>query len=139
MKYIIRYNVEHKKGLSDRKWKVYSEDGKETYLVDSVRIHSFSHSEDTPTSEGEKYSIVVEGDVYQTGEYEITILGQVMPSNDLAYLKAELQRMIVSSTQLVNSAGDVVGYQVRTGCLHRLVGMLGLYIPEGLPEKNESP
>lgn len=60
-KYILRYNVEHKHGESDKKWRLYSEDGVELYLLDSVKIMVPCWTEDTPVQDAIKYSIVMYG------------------------------------------------------------------------------
>lgn len=65
-KYILRYNVEHKSGVSDKRWRLYSEDG-EVHLLDSVKITVPCWTEDTAVGDAIKYSIVMYGYLYIDG------------------------------------------------------------------------
>ena len=62
-----------------------------------------------------------------------------LPVEDATSVSAEPMRelvetMIASSTVLTQPDGTVVGYQIKTGALHRLIGMLRVSVPLGLPE-----
>jgi len=73
-KYIIRYNVEHKAGLSDIKWKIYSDDNTESYVVNSIKLETESWTEDTEVGEAIKYSIVTVGRLIWDDELSIRIV-----------------------------------------------------------------
>ena len=47
-------------------------------------------------------------------------------------IRAALQTMIASA-EVYTEGDEVMGYRIKTGALHRLIGMLGLTIPAGLP------
>lgn len=62
MKYVIRYNVDHRHGLSDKRWKIYAYDGSEFHLVDHISIKAPSWTADTINKDGHlTYSIITEG------------------------------------------------------------------------------
>lgn len=48
-----------------------------------------------------------------------------------------LQSMHVSSSAFVDADGNITGYKVKTGALHRLFGMFGVETYTGLPEIRE--
>ena len=48
-------------------------------------------------------------------------------------LRELFQTMLASSTQILDADGTVTGYQIKTGAAHRIIGMLGLYVPLNLP------
>jgi hypothetical protein len=53
-----------------------------------------------------------------------------------ALMKARelVEIMVASSTVLTDAEGVVTGYQVKTGALHKLIGLFGATVPLGLPE-----
>lgn len=54
-----------------------------------------------------------------------------------------LRVLLASSTEIVDDGGDVVGYQIKTGALHRILGLLSaaghpVTIPRRLPHINRA-
>jgi hypothetical protein len=47
-------------------------------------------------------------------------------------LRNAMQIMVASAEQIV-SGEDVIGYRIKTGALHRIIGLLGLTVPVNLP------
>jgi hypothetical protein len=50
-----------------------------------------------------------------------------------------LQSMHVSSSVFVDCEGNITGYKINTGALHKLFGMFGVVTYTGLPEIEEQP
>lgn len=73
MIYYIRYNVEHKKELSEYPWKVF-QDEFNFYLTKNVRINTPSWTSETPFPDGGvKYSIYCDGTLTKCTPDEIII------------------------------------------------------------------
>lgn len=53
---------------------------------------------------------------------------------ELSEVKRQLNTMLASAEVFTDSQGVVIGYKIKTGALHRLVGLLDLTVPVNLPE-----
>lgn len=51
----------------------------------------------------------------------------------LAAVDEQLQRMIVSAEVYVDVEQTITGYKIKTGALHRLIGLRNLFVPQRLP------
>ncbi len=74
MRYYIRYNVDHKNGISEFPWKVF-EDEKKFYLTRNVIFDTITTwTEKTPFPDGGfKYSIYCDGNITVCDENQIVI------------------------------------------------------------------
>jgi hypothetical protein len=52
----------------------------------------------------------------------------------LAEIHRLLSVMVASATQ-IEDGDEIVGYEIKTGALHRLIGLLGVSVPLGLPTR----
>lgn len=71
-KYYIRYNVDHKSGVSDKVWKVFESETK-FWLTDKVTIKVPSWTGTSELNGSTKYSIWCEGRMSVCTELEIVI------------------------------------------------------------------
>ena len=73
MIYYLRYNVEHKNGVSNLKWKVFETEEK-FWLTNNVIINTKTWTDDTPFPEGGfKYSLYCDGTMTFCDENKIII------------------------------------------------------------------
>lgn len=60
--------------------------------------------------------------------------GEALPK-----IASEVRIMLGSATELFDGIGDIVGYQIKTGALHRILGLLsGAGHPVAIAAKNQS-
>ena len=71
--YYVRYNVEHKNGISNYPWKVFETEDI-FYLTKSVKINTTTWTNETPfIGGGVKYSIYCEGTMTSCTDLEVVI------------------------------------------------------------------
>lgn len=58
---------------------------------------------------------------------------QARANATLGTIKEHLETMIASAEVYVNAEDVVIGYKIKTGALHKLIGHLGLMVPVNLP------
>jgi hypothetical protein len=65
--------------------------------------------------------------------YHVGIRREEGRKMELKRIKEQLQIMICSAEVYVDADQNIIGYKIKTGALHRLIGMLELTVPIGLP------
>ena len=65
--------------------------------------------------------------------YHVGIRREKGRKMELKRIKEQLNIMICSAEVYVDADQNITGYKIKTGALHRLIGMLELTVPTGLP------